>query len=498
MRNEIQIQAPAQGVAQSALVGFADIRNIDINSLPGAALLNNILAKKSSTTVTSKINWFARHPITTTEVYALGDNGNVYKSSDSGATWALMTGFTSGGHGNGLAVWKNYLIVARDAYIDVCGDGTATGITNANWTNSWKAIGSDVLWHPMLTSKNDGKLYIGSGRYVSSLDENSGQTFSPSNAATYTWIAQALDLPVNYRIKCIEELGNNLMLGTWQGTAVTDIRLADIFPWDRSSPSFGQPIVIDDFGVHALRNDGNSLIVLAGISGTIRRCDGANAYVIGQIPTSVCDLSGTKYLEFYPGSIMQYKNKTFFGIGNNELGVSGIGVWSLLQTGRGNILNLEHQISNFGVTGNDGTTQIMKVSAILPITKSTFLAGWRDNTTYGIDLTASTYATSYGAYFLSPFYTVGSNLNLQKIQQIEFQLSKPLRANEGIKLEYRTDLTATFTTIGTYDYSTYGAIVSKNIITELPTDIKACEQVQFKISLTGTTTSPELKSVIAR
>lgn len=374
--NSLVIMAPRQGISQSPHIGFADVRNLDIYSVPGIAQLNNILVKKSGTTVTAQVNWIVRHPITITEIYALDSAGTVYKSTDTGATWAVLAGTSAtSAHGNGMMIWKNYLFVARDTALDVCGDGSATGITSGNWTLDWttSALSSDVLWHPMLVSKNDSKLYIGAGRYVFSLDEVAGQTFAPGNGATYTMTEQALDLPVSYRIKCVEELGNNLMLGTWQGTNVYDIRVADIFPWDRSSASFGQPIVIADFGVHAMLNVGNSLVVLAGTSGTIFRCDGANAYIIGQLPI---DISGGKYLEFYPGGIISYKNKVFFGVGQGgTTAIAGMGVYSLYQTGQGNILNLEHLIS----TLNDGSAGNLKPSALLPVTRDTLLVGWKDS-----------------------------------------------------------------------------------------------------------------------
>ena len=288
--DSIIIEAPRVGIAQSPHVGNADVRNLDIFSIPGVARLNTIASKKSSTTVTAFITWAVRHPIDPTQIYAIDNAGTVYKSSDTGATWAVLTGTSStNAHGNGLAIWKNYLFVARDTNLDVCGDGTSSGITSSNWTLGWKTIDSDILWHPLFTSRNDAKLYGGAGRYVFSLDENT--TFAPGTGASYTWTAQALDLPSSYRIKCIEELGNNLLLGTWQGSNIYDIRLADIFPWDRASVSFGQPIHIEDYGVHAMRNVDNSIIVLAGINGTVRKTDGVNAYIIGQIPT---DLSGGK------------------------------------------------------------------------------------------------------------------------------------------------------------------------------------------------------------
>jgi hypothetical protein len=493
----IQIQAPRQGIAQSPHVGFAEVVNIDVNSIPGIAKLNNIMVKKSSTTVTAQINWIVRHPITTTEIYALDNAGTVYKSADSGATWAVLAGSSStNAHGNGLLIWKNYLFVARDAKLDVCGDGSATGIIAANWTLDWQDIDSDVLWHPMLTSVNDNKLYGGAGRFIFSLDENTGKTFAPGTSDTFTFTVEALDLPPSYRIKCLEELGNNLMIGTWQGTSVTDIRVANIYSWDRSSVSFGQPIVMAEYGVHAMKNIGNSLVVLAGTSGTIYRCDGVNAIIVGQLPM---DLTGGKYLEWYPSSICSYKSKVFFGVGQGgTTAISGMGVYSLQQTGKGNILSLEHTVS----TLNTGASKPLKPSALLPVTRDTLLVAWRDDATYGIDLTTATsyaYSSDYSGYFVTPLYTVGSNLNQFKFTQMEFQLARPLRSGEGIKLEYRLDLTASFTEIGTYDYATWGAITSKNLITELPNDVKACEQIQFKISLLGSsTTSPELKVVFIK
>jgi len=494
---EIMIQAPRTGIAKSPFIGYSDVRNLDIDSVPGVVKLNNILTKRSGSTVVAQINWVVRHPITTGEIYALDSAGTVYKSTDSGVTWAVLSGTSAtNAHGNGLAIWNNYLFVARDTLLDVCGDGTATGITSGNWSLGWKTIDSDVLWHPMIVSKNDDKLYGGAGRFVFSVEELT--TFAPGTGASYTYTQQALDLPKNYRIKSTEELGNNLMIGTWQGTNIYDIRIADIFPWDRSSPSFSQPIIMAEYGVHAMKNVGNSLIVLAGISGTVYRCDGASAYIIGQLPQ---DLSGSKYLEYYPSSITSYKEKLFFGVGQGgSTAIPGMGVYSLQQTGRGNVLSLEHTVS----TLSDGTTNPLKPSAILPVTRDTLLVAWRDNATYGIDTTNSAsyaYGTDYSGFFVTPMYQVGSTLQQYKFKEIEWCLARPLRTGEGIKLEYRLDLTATFTEIVTHAFAdtNVGAILSKNIITEIPNDIKVAEQIQLRISLLGTaTTTPELKYIKIR
>ncbi len=489
------INAPEKGIARSPHVGYGNVVNLDLDTEPGVVQLNNILVKKSGTTVTAQLNWLVRHPVTTTEVYGLDVAGSVYKSTDSGATWAVLAGSSAtSAHGNGLWIWKNYLFVARDALLDVCGDGTATGISSGNWTLGWKTIDPDVLWHPMLTSKNDSKLYGGAGRFIYSLDENTGQTYAPGNSATYTWTQQALDLPVYYRIKCIGELGNNLIMGTWQGTNIYDIRISDIFPWDRASVSFGQPIQMNDYGVHAMININDVLYVLAGINGTISKTDGVNTIIIGQLPQN---LSGGKYLEFYPGAIMSYKNKLFFGVGQGgSTAISGMGVYSLSQTGRGNVLNLEHTIS----TLNDGSTNPLKPSALLPISRDTCLVGWRDNTSYGIDLTSNTsyaYTTDYSGYFESPLFVVGDIDFLVSFLKIQFRFARKLQSGEGIKFFYRTNTSESYTAItdsifnGVYSFATLAAVISHQINCDIP----KCEMVQLKIALLGASTTPQFKSL---
>lgn len=116
--------------------------------------------------------------------------------------------------------------------------------------------------------------------------------------------------------------------------------------------------------------------------------------------------------------------------------------------------------------------------------------------TYGIDLTTATsYTTSYLAYFITPLYRIGSALQPFKITEMEISLVKPLRTGEGIKVEYRTNLTDNFVEVITIDYATYGGILSKNTITEKPKNIKESELIQLRFSLTGGSTSPEIQNI---
>ena len=44
--SQLVINAPRTGIAQSPHIGVADVRNLDITTIPGIAQLNNILVKK--------------------------------------------------------------------------------------------------------------------------------------------------------------------------------------------------------------------------------------------------------------------------------------------------------------------------------------------------------------------------------------------------------------------------------------------------------------------
>jgi hypothetical protein len=488
--NPLVIKAPSVGIAASPHVGFGDCRNLDIFTLPGVVRLNNLLAKESASVVTNTTLWIVKDPVTAGQVFALDAGGQVYKSTDSGDTWTTVAGETAGGSGQGMMIWKDYLFVARAAALDVYGPLSGS----PSWSNSWQTITSDSLWHPMLVSFNDNKLYGGAGKFVFSLDEASGSTFAPGTASTYTWTAQALDLPPNYRIKSLEELGNNLMCGTWMGSAIDDFEVADIFPWDRSSSSFGSPIKLKENGANALLTVNNLLYIFAGIGGKIYISNGADATLAAQIPSYIADTEGGKYIQFYPGAVCHYKGRVFFGLqGDGTNSIDGMGVWSLIRTANGNILTLEHLIS----TGSDGSSSVVFVGAVASIARDQLIVGWKDGSSYGIDRTTNTLrVTSYGGYFVSPFYNVGSAETKRDFNQGVFSLVAPLATGQGIRIKYRTDISASFTTLNTFDFATLGAVQSYFF----QLNLKGLDFIQFRIELTtgATNTTPQFRSLVLR
>jgi len=175
-----------------------------------------------------------------------------------------------------------------------------------------------------------------------------------------------------------------------------------------------------------------------------------------------------------------------------------MGIYSILETSKGSILNFEHQLSNFATTGNDGTISALKVGALLPTSRDTILAGWQDTTTYGIDqTTTTTRVASYGGYFESVLYQVGTYLNKRQFTKMEFYLAKELAASEGIQVKYRINLTDTWTTLGTYTTTIIGT--GKTSFIEKEIKIPPCEQIQIRIELNpgaSNLTTPQFKNLI--
>ena len=484
MQKPLIIEAPKEGIAPSLQVGFGNIQNLDIFSKVGVVRLNNILEKKSGTTVDAQIKWIVKNSASSANLYAIDSNGSVYTSANSGTTWTELS--DRAGAGQGLAVWKDYLFVATATTIDTYGPLSGT----PDWLEFKTDLDTDSLWHPMLVSKLDGNLYIGAGRYIAKLEENSGQNFADGNAATYTWTPQTdCKLPEDYRVKCLAEQGNNLMIGTWMGTNIYDNRIADIFPWDGSSATYGNPIQINENGINSMLNIGGNLYISAGIEGIIYKSNGVQAWSIAQIPLSVADISGGKYIEIYPDAMMNFKGKLYFGVSSQN--VDGMGIYSLSETSKGNIITLEHTIS----TGTTGGTNPLIIGALLPITRDQFIVGWRDNTDFGIDLLSKTsYTTDYKGLFDSPLYQVGNYENKRKFNVLEFTLAKELGTNEGIQIQYRINLTDSWTTIGTYTTEEIGTGQTSFIDKEL--NIPECEQIQIRVAIKGTTTTSEFLRLI--
>lgn len=471
---EIIIKDFEKGIADSPHLGFADMRNIDL-SIPGLAQTNYRTDKQSSTTITALPYWIANNPANNGYVYALDSSQKVYTNGGS-TSWSHVSGnTTSAANGNGLAVWKDHLFAIRNAKIDVYGALSGT----PSWSNDWQSLAAtNAGANPAIWAQDD-ILYIGNGRYVASVQENAGQDFAKGTAATYTYNSQALDLPENETITCMEENGRFLLLGTSTGK---------IYPWDRSSDSFNLPVFLDNNPVRQMKTIGNITYAVAGRQNRIYATNGTSVQFIRELPASLVGIN-PQYASL-PGAIAAVQGALFFGTKSVVSAVPDV-VWSY-NKGR---LNVEHYSSYSDPTYTSYDT----IGALFGTERDTLYIGWANNTTYGIDVVnTSGYRTdSYQSYFISPIYKVGNSRTFQAFEELEILLDEPLATGQGVKVSYRTDTNASFTTLATFDYATYPSYQSNTF----PAGSIFGEIVQLKVELKSNnngTTSPKLREVRLR
>lgn len=538
----ITISDFSPGIGKSPNVGFGEIFNMDHNTVPGT-LANNFKTTLSLTT-TDLVKWFKPYisPTGAKSFFGYGDTGILYRNINS--VWHVVPGYsTSNADGDGLGVAFDYVFVARNAALDVYGplsgaastggtvtksgaavtgsgttftsdlaagdamivngevyyvlsvtdntnltltssSGTAFSgatFTTINWTHNFQSLDFTgtapvTAWHPMLFG-DDNILYIGNKQKVASLEEVT--TFDPADAGSYTWNPNALDLPEGRKVRCLEQLGNNLMVGTYMGNLPNDIMVAEIFPWNRTEDSFNLPIKLQEFGVSAMLTMNNVLFIVAGIQGSVYVTNGSSTELVREIPRTITGLTGGTFTYVYPGAIMARYGQIHWGLstGSTSADFQGFGVWSISQNGA---IFFENQIS----TGTNAGTTELQIGALLPIGSDSYYIGWKNNTSYGIDVvdTSARYE-SYYAHSDSPLMRVGTIVTPRQFSEVIITLDRPLLTGQSVRIKYRPSLSSSFTEIATQSYSAADSVLAFTV----PANMEPLVNLQLRLELSGST-----------
>lgn len=505
---------PAKGIAPHPLDGIGLIRNLDIKTNPGSVRLNNVAVKKTGTMITGNAFGMCLDPIHG-NLFACDDTKQVYKSADNGETWTVIgdgtgangaskTNNSGNSSGGGCEVWKDYLFVsgatsANALNIDVY--GPISSPSGTPWYNSWKTVditGGNAQTVPFFKSI-DGKLYIGGGKYVNSVAE-AVAPFAPGTTASFSWNAGGstgvITLADNYIVSSFEDLGSNLMVGTIN-LGSSQFNTADIFPYSRSSLTLGIPIQIKEYGIRAMKVYANRLYIVAGVNGKLFVSDTVTASEIAQIPNYAINLdggsttAGSQILTYF-SAMMIYRGKVCWGVSiATGLGGNG-GVWAY------DIANKTLVLENTISTGDDGTANGFDVLSLLPITNNQYLIAWQNNG-HGIDKINNTSrytAAGYAGYIDSPLIKIGQALANTTAPQLEINLVKPLVTGQGVKIQYRKDLTSAFTTLATADFATYGGYQSLNVSAAVMTNLVFLQIRVLLTTASASNLSPELQSIL--
>ena len=123
----------------------------------------------------------------------------------------------------------------------------------------------------------------------------------------------------------------------------------------------------------------------------------------------------------------------------------------------------------------------MLIGAIHTITQTSYYIGWNDNASYGIDIIATgNRYDSYAAYVESPIYLLGTQNDKVTLNEVDIIFDQPLASGDSVRLYHRIDPTAAYSVLGTYDYTTYGAVTTINATLPSLVDLTL---VQLKVGM---------------
>lgn len=480
----------------------------DYRTYPGVLQIERPMVKVSgqsggSDVVKGIVKWFVNASPTT--IYALDDDQTtanvtrILKSTDTGATWGLsqiMGTSDSPFSANGGIWWKGYFLFASDKHLGYH-DGASSWVLD--WLDFHTATdtgGNDTDWHPMHQGERDGSLYIGCGRYVALLTEVAGQTFDPTNSATYSFTYNALDIPSDFRIKSLSEVGDYLNLGCWKKVGTTHYPVTVLYPWNyvirpdaHDAPLFKNKV----YGVGAQLNIDNTLFAWMGARAEIYYYNGSEFVKLKKLSKE------TEAYEIYPGVVKEFNDLAHFGIDNTFNSILPGGIY---QFGSHNkqiyplSLNLPYPLS----VGQAASYYVYSLG-VCGSSDQILLASWYDGTSeYGIDKLETGSRLSVGSYAETILRHIGTVQNKGHIEKFEIYLDAPLASGQGIDIKYRRNTEAAWTIVkgaydSTFNYANDGA---KSEI-YLPFNIDKIVNLQFRIQgYTSGDTTPKIRAILCQ
>lgn len=463
----------SRGIAPSPYAGIADMRNVDPFSSPGALLCGRKAVEESNGTFDSLVRYMS-YDAQNDILYGGSATGQLL-SRTSGGTWDDVNdngiALSQADECNGIAFWKDHIIYAETTKLHVF------DIANPFWNEDWQTFAEGTrnlidLPHFMHIGQDD-VVYMCDGKYIASLQEQSGQTFDPTNSGTYTFNAQALDLPDGYVANSLDEYGQYLIIGTYYSEVLNRGNRADTFPWDRTSASFNIPIQATGNGVLLSKNHNNRLFtIIDRTNGRITSTNLSSYEVLKEI-RNISD-----EMKVFPDAIDVKDNEILFGLGSDTATAENLGVYGY----KDGFYHLKNVLS-CGDTG-------VEIGSIKNIGDNKLIVTWEYNGTYGADLISDDRYSNYDSRIDSQYYQVGTPLNLKQFQNLDIHLGKNLSTGQGVKVYYRSSLADSFTEIAEFSYTTHGEVAAAGFTPQMSPSTHCQIRVE-KTCANNSTDSPE-------
>lgn len=463
-----------KGMTKHPIMGFGLIKNLEIFENRGIAKLNNRLALSSTYTV-STLPISIEKDIDGSTYVATGAGigiGSVYKNGV-----VIQTGLANLWD---MKIWRDYLWIRHGTVMSAYGP-LSQGV-NAQWFPNVVTGMTDLYYGKLLVGQDDF-LYTTHGNYVAKFVYSTGGIVGV--APTLTPTLTALDLKDGLYATTLIEFGTKILVGVGGGASFSDatnFKEARVYPWNRQAGTLGNPgiadlpIIFNENGLWQMITKANRLFIVAGTTGNVYESDGVNYRKIATLPFIQSGIYAT--CEYFPNAIeISDKGKLLIGVSVGSDGYSKAGVYEI------DIDDPEYPVclKNVISTGSTvSTTGRISIGVIKSINNQSMMVGWRDGSTYGVDISDYTMYSSYGGVIETDMVKVGSYNGKRTFSQLEWGLAEPLVAGQKIRVSFRRNNKVDYSTPQewTFEQFTEGLLSFADVFA-----IADCEYVQLKIEL---------------
>lgn len=459
----------AEGQKTHPIYGNGLLQNVEINENPGIVKIAPGIQQKSITVAQLPLAY--EKDIYGNEFIATGETGagTVYRNGTS-----IQSGLSNLWD---IKIYKDYLWVRHSTVMSCYGPLSGA----AQWFGN-VATGFTGSFRGMLLIGQDDYIYTGNGNYVAKIEVTASGTFGV--APTLSTNLVALDLKDGQYVTCLAEYNTSIAIGTGTGGSYSSIPQnynAKVYFWNRQLGTLGNPGLADlpinfnENGVHQMISHANRLFVVAGTQGNIYETDSTSYTKLGQIP--FFENNKFSQCEYFPNAIaISSKGTLLVGVSTLDQ-YSKAGVYEIDISNPKRPINLKQTISTGSVTTTGGRISIGFIAENGNTIRN---VGWRDVSAFGVDeYDSGRLRNGYMAVIETDMIKVGSFLKKRTFEHLEFSLVEPLVAGQSVRISYRKNNKEDFTLIGTYLFSTVGAILSF----ETSCSITDAQYVQLKIEL---------------
>jgi hypothetical protein len=321
---------------------------------------------------------------------------------------------------------------------------------------SLKAITTIAQGHNSLVSINDGNMYFCNNSDIGSMNLLPFQVFSKTkmNGQNFTFNSASLSLPPTEASIQLTELRNQLLVGV----------AYKIYPWDRVSPQWTNPIPIQE-QFNGMINILNNIYIFAGNKGNIYISNGYNVQRFKKMPDYIAGVLDPAWNWMQRGNgCMSHRQKLFFmaqAVNGQTNATILSGIFSLdLDSGA---LNMEAQ-NSFGLNSASATSQgILIDNNSISLNYDNYYSSWA-TTVGGIDFNDTTLWSSGEAVIETDIAPIGTCMEPTSFTSAEFKLDRPMKSGDSIALYARKSLSDSFTLLGTTTSTVLSAFITNTPI----------------------------------